>query len=121
MLTSTVNFPIWRAPSPHIRARDTLNDGAANSTAGVNSAPNVDAGVNSAAALGEQRCGDHNGRGDSAYCRQLAEHNKTLASSKAAAVTTPLARGRPHDSRRSASTADLRLAPLRGLEEDMVS
>jgi hypothetical protein len=76
MLTSTVNFPIRRAPSPHIRARDTLNDGAANGTAGVNSAPNVEAGVNSAAALGEQRCGDHNDRGDSAYCRRLAEHNK---------------------------------------------
>jgi hypothetical protein len=109
MLTSTVNFPIRRAPSPHIRARDTLNDGAANGTAGVNSAPNVDAGVNSATALGEQRCGDHDDRGDSAYCRQLAEHNKALASSKAAAVTTPLARGRP---RRSASTADVRVAPL---------
>jgi hypothetical protein len=57
----------------------------------------VDAGINGATHLGEQRCGDHDDRGDSAYCRQLAEHNKALASSKAAAVTTPLAKGRRHE------------------------
>jgi hypothetical protein len=45
VLTSVVNFPRRRAPSPQIRARDTPNDGAANGTAGVNSAPDVDAGV----------------------------------------------------------------------------
>jgi hypothetical protein len=69
MLTSAVNLRIRRAPSPHIRARDALNDSAANGTAGVNSAPNMHAGVTSAADLGEQRCGDHGDRGDSAYYR----------------------------------------------------
>jgi hypothetical protein len=62
MLTATVNFPTWRAPSPQIRARDTLNDGAANGSAGVNSAPD----------LGGQRCGDHEDRGDSTNYRKLA-------------------------------------------------
>src|SRR5262249_21817969 len=78
MLTTTVNFTPRRAPSPEIRARDTLNDGAANGSAGVNSAPNVDAGVNSAADLGGQRCGNHEDRGDSTNYRKNAEHNLSL-------------------------------------------
>ena len=65
MLTATVNFLTRRVPSPEIRARDTLNDGAANGSAGVNRAPDVNAGANSAADLGGQRCGDHDDRGDS--------------------------------------------------------
>jgi hypothetical protein len=59
MLTTTVNFPTRRAPSPEIRARDTSLDGTTNASAGINSAPNVDAGINSATHLGGQRCGDH--------------------------------------------------------------
>jgi hypothetical protein len=47
MLAGTVNFSTRRAPSPKIRARDTLEDGPANGTAGVNRAPNMDAGINS--------------------------------------------------------------------------
>jgi hypothetical protein len=75
MLTTTVNLPTRRAPSPQIRTRDTSLDGAANGSAGVNSAPDVDAGVNSASDLGGQRCGDHEDRGDSTNYRKLAEHN----------------------------------------------
>src|SRR5262245_12617400 len=63
-----------RAPSPEIRARDTSLDRTANGSAGVNSGPDVDAGVNSAAHLGGQRCGDHEDRGDSTNYRKLAEH-----------------------------------------------
>ena len=63
-----------RTPSPQIRARDTSLDSAANGSAGVNSAPNVDARVNGATHLGEQRCGDHDDRGDSTDHRKLAEH-----------------------------------------------
>ena len=74
MLTTTVNFPTRRAPSPQIRARDTSLDGAANGSAGINSAPNVDAGINAATHLGGQRCGDHEDRGDSTNDRKLAEH-----------------------------------------------
>jgi hypothetical protein len=58
MLTTTVNFATRRVPSPEIRARDTLNDGTTNGSAGINSAPNVDAGINGATHLGGQRCGD---------------------------------------------------------------
>src|SRR5215471_14100559 len=65
MLTSTVNFPTRRTPSPQIRARDTSNDGASNGSAGVNSAPDVHAGANGATHLGGQRCRDHDDRGDS--------------------------------------------------------
>jgi|SRR6516165_10469761 hypothetical protein len=54
-----------RAPSPEIRARDTPNDSAANGSAGVDRASDVDAGINSAPDLGGQRCGDHGDRGDS--------------------------------------------------------
>src|SRR6516164_996240 len=75
MLTTTVNLPTRRAPSPQIWTGDTPNDGAANGSAGVNSAPDVDAGVNSASDLGGQRCGDHEDRGDSTNYRKLAEHN----------------------------------------------
>jgi hypothetical protein len=39
MLTSTVNLRTRRPPSSKIRARDTLGDGTANGSAGVNSAP----------------------------------------------------------------------------------
>jgi hypothetical protein len=38
-----------RAPSPQIGARDTALDGAANRSAGVHSAPEMDARANSAA------------------------------------------------------------------------
>jgi hypothetical protein len=54
MLTRPVNVPTGRPPSPHIRARNTSPDGTANGSAGVNSAPDVDAGVNSATHLGRQ-------------------------------------------------------------------
>jgi hypothetical protein len=75
MLTTTVvNFPTRRAPSPQIRARDTSLDGTTNGTAGVNSAPDVDAGVNGATHLGGQHCGEHEDRGDNTNYRKLAEH-----------------------------------------------
>ena len=77
MLTTTMNFPTRRAPSPQIRARDTPNDGTANGSAGVNSAPDVDAGVNAAPHLGGQCCGDHDDRGESTNYRKLAEHVKS--------------------------------------------
>src|SRR5262249_41559363 len=73
MLTTTVNLPTRRTPSPQIRARDTSLDGTTNGSAGVNSAPDVDAGVNSAPDLGGQRCRDHEDRGDSTNYRKLAE------------------------------------------------
>jgi hypothetical protein len=38
----------------------------------------VDAGVNSAAELCGQRCGDHEDRGDNTNYRKLAEHNLSL-------------------------------------------
>jgi hypothetical protein len=78
MLTTTVNLPTRRAPSPQIRARDTLNDGAANGSAGVNSARDVDAGANGAPDLGGQRCRDHEDRGDNTNYRKLAEHDLSL-------------------------------------------
>jgi hypothetical protein len=55
-------------------ARDTSLDGTTNGSAGINSAPNVDAGINGATHLGGQRCGDHEDRGDSTNYRKLAEH-----------------------------------------------
>src|SRR5262249_34931975 len=78
MLTTAVNFPARRAPSPQIRARDTSLDGTTNGSAGINSAPNVDAGINGATHLGEQRCGDHEDHGDSTDYRKLAEHSCKL-------------------------------------------
>ena len=72
MLATTVKCPTRRAPSPQIR--DTSLDGTTNGTAGINSAPNVDAGINGATHLGGQRCGDHEDRGDSTNDRKLAEH-----------------------------------------------
>jgi len=75
MLTTAVNFPTRRAPSPQIRARDTSLDGTTNGSAGVD----VDAGVNSAAPeLGGQRRGDHEDRADGTDYRKLAEHNLRL-------------------------------------------
>ena len=76
MLASTVNLPTGRPPSSQIWTRDTSLDGTTNGSAGVRSAPNVDAGVNSATHLGGQRCGDHEDRGDSTNDRKLAEHNQ---------------------------------------------
>jgi hypothetical protein len=73
MLATTVNLPTRRAPSPQIRTRDTSLDGTTNGSAGINSAPNVDAGINGATHLGGQRRGDHENRGDSTD-RKLAEH-----------------------------------------------
>src|SRR5262249_28717348 len=57
-----------------IRARNTSLDGPTNGSAGINSAPNVDAGINGATHLGGRRCGDHEGRGDSTDYRKLAGH-----------------------------------------------
>src|SRR6516164_7168211 len=74
VLATTVNLPTRRAPSPQIRARNTSLDGPTNGRAGINSAPNVDAGINGATHLGGQRCGDHEDRGDSADYRKLPEH-----------------------------------------------
>jgi hypothetical protein len=79
MLTRPVNVPTGRPPSPHIRARNTSPDGTANGSAGVNSAPDVDAGVNSATHLGRQRCRDHEDPGDSTKYRKLAKHRALLA------------------------------------------
>src|SRR5262245_29277412 len=73
MLATTVNLPARRAPSPQIRARDSSLDGTTHGSAGINCAPNVDAGINGATHLGGQRCGDHENRGDSTN-RKLAEH-----------------------------------------------
>ena len=78
VLTATVNLPTWRAPSPHIRARDTSLDGTTNGSAGVNSASDVDTGVNGATHLSRQRCRDHEDRGDSTNYRNLAEQNSSL-------------------------------------------
>src|SRR5215469_16955717 len=78
MLTTTVNLPTRRTPSPQIRARDPSLDGTTNGTAGVNSAPDVDAGVNSAPDLGGQRCRYHEDRGDTTNYRKPAEHNSSL-------------------------------------------
>jgi hypothetical protein len=71
MLATTVNLPARRAPSPQIRARDTSLDGATNGSAGINSTPDVDAGINGATHLGGQRCRDHE---DSTNYQKLAEH-----------------------------------------------
>jgi HAD-hyrolase-like len=77
MLTTTVNLPARRAPSPQIRARDTSLDGTTNGSAGINSIPNVDTGINAAAHLGGQRCGDHEDHGDdSTHDRKFADHNQ---------------------------------------------
>ena len=62
MLTTTVNFPARRAPSPQIGAGDSSLDGTTNRSAGINGASNVDAGVNGTSHLGGQRCGDHEDR-----------------------------------------------------------
>jgi hypothetical protein len=64
MLTTTVNFPTRRAPSPQIRARDTSLGGTADGSAGINSPTDVDTGINGATHLGRQRCGDHEADGD---------------------------------------------------------
>jgi hypothetical protein len=63
------------APSPEIGARDTALDGAANGSAGVDCAPNVDAGINGATHLSGHRGRDHedDGRGGT-DCRKLPEH-----------------------------------------------
>src|SRR5215471_4809295 len=47
MLATTVNLPARRAPSPHASL-----DGTTNGSAGINSAPNVDAGIDGATPLG---------------------------------------------------------------------
>src|SRR5262249_33233435 len=73
MLATAVNLPTRRAPSSQIRARDTSLDGTTNGSAGINNAPNVDAGINGATHLGGQRCRDQD-RGDSTNYRKLAEH-----------------------------------------------
>jgi hypothetical protein len=75
MLATTVNLPARRAPSPQIRARDTSLDGTTNCSAGINSAPNVDAGINAATHLGGHRCRHYENRGDSTDDRKLAKHD----------------------------------------------
>src|SRR5215472_12926962 len=87
MLATTVNLPARRAPSPQIRARDTSLDGTTNSSAGLNSAPNVDAGINGATHLSGQRCRDHEDRGDSTDYRKLAEHENWSAAGAIMAAT----------------------------------
>jgi len=67
-MVATVFIRTRRTPSPQIRARDTSLDGTANGSAGVNSAPD----------LGEERCRDHEDRGDTTNYRKLAEHNLSL-------------------------------------------
>src|SRR5262245_57604955 len=57
MLTTAVNFPTRRASSPQIRARDTSLDDAANGSAGINGAPDVDARIDGATHLGGRRRG----------------------------------------------------------------
>src|SRR5215472_11629745 len=74
MLTTAMNLPARRAPSPQLRARDTSLDGTTNGSAGVNSAPDVDARVNGATHLSRQRYRDHEDRGDRNNYRKLAEH-----------------------------------------------
>jgi hypothetical protein len=66
-----------RAPSPKIGARYTPFDRAANGSAGVHSAPDMDAGPNSAPHLRGQRWRDHEDRGDSSHYRKLAEQCKS--------------------------------------------
>ena len=78
MLATAVNLPTRRAPSSQIRARDTSLDGTTNGSAGINSAPNVDAGINGATHLGGQRCGRHEDR-DSTDYRKLAEARLAIA------------------------------------------
>jgi hypothetical protein len=73
-MLASMNLPTGRPPSPQIRTRDTSLDGTTNGSAGANSATNVNAGVNSATHLGGQRCGDHEGPGDSHKYRKLAKH-----------------------------------------------
>jgi hypothetical protein len=82
MLATTVNFSTRRTPSPEIRARDTSLNGASNGSAGVNSAPDVHAGIDGATHLGGQRRGDHDDRGDSTNYRKPAEHNLSLPSAR---------------------------------------
>src|SRR5262249_42381815 len=83
MLTTTVNFPTRRVPSPQIRARDAPNDSASNGSAGVNRAPDVNAGANGSPDLGGHRCRDHEDRSDSTNYRKLAEQNSSLPATKA--------------------------------------
>ncbi len=91
MLATTVNLPARRAPSPQIRARDTSLDGTTNGSAGINSAPNVDAGINGATHLGGQRCGDHEDRGDNTNYRKLAGHKTATCPAPFRDVMTTLA------------------------------
>jgi len=74
MLMMATVIRTWVAPSPEIGARDTALDGAANGSTRVHSAPDVDAGINSAAHLGGGRCGDHEDGADNTNDRKLAEH-----------------------------------------------
>ena len=108
-MVATVFIRTRRTPSPQIRARDTSLDGTANGSAGVNSAPDMDAGANSAPHLGRQPCGDHeDGGGDSNY-RKLAEHNLSLPW----AQITELPLGRAYELVR-VSENDFILEPLTG-------
>src|SRR6266436_3846146 len=67
--------PTRRAPSPQIGARDTALDAAANCSAGANSTPDVDGGINSATYLGKQPCRDHEDGGkDETTDREVAKH-----------------------------------------------
>ena len=63
------------AKSPNRGARDTALDAAANCSAGANSTPDVDGGINSATYLGKQPCRDHEDGGkDETTDREVAKH-----------------------------------------------
>ena len=98
-MVATVFIRTRRTPSPQIRARDTSLDGTANGSAGVNSAPD----------LGEERCRDHEDRGDTTNYRKLAEHNLSLPW----AQITELPLGRAYELVR-VSENDFILEPLTG-------
>jgi hypothetical protein len=72
-MMATITGALW-TPRPEIGARYTPLDHAANGSAGVHSAPDVDAGIDSASHLRGQRCGDHMGDSDSTNYRKLGEH-----------------------------------------------
>ena len=108
-MVATVFIRTRRTPSPEIRARDTSLNGASNGSAGVNSAPDVHAGIDGATHLGGQRRGDHEDRGDCTNYRKLAEHNLSLPW----AQITELPLGRVYQLVR-VSEDDLILEPLTG-------
>jgi hypothetical protein len=57
MLTTPVNWPAGRPLSPYIRTKNASLHGTANGSAGVHSAPDMHAGVNSTAHLADSAAG----------------------------------------------------------------